>query len=87
MTNLIVSGYIEYAHTAGNELLLVHVADPPFVSTQRKYCSIYVKLFFCTNTFSLLQLRTVCFALKKKEKIDVSSLSEILYKEIVFDAL
>ena len=27
--------YINYAHTAGNELLLVHVADPPFVSTQQ----------------------------------------------------
>jgi len=27
--------YITYAHTPKNELLLVHVADPPFVSTQQ----------------------------------------------------
>jgi nucleotide-binding universal stress UspA family protein len=27
--------YINYAHTPKNELLLVHVADPPFVSTQQ----------------------------------------------------
>jgi len=27
--------YISFAHTTGNELLLVHVADPPFVSTQQ----------------------------------------------------
>ena len=47
-------GYVESVHREGNNVLLLHVAEPPYIAAQREYsssklqfaCSVYY-MYYC----------------------------------------
>jgi len=38
MCAYLLTVYVEHLHQAGNQLLLVHAAEPPLLSSSREYC-------------------------------------------------